>query len=126
VQRFSWAFFLYIFEDASYGENNQMSKLFWRRGGKSVLYADTLTTGINLKRSDPGMTKTIDRYDHTVILGKEVVEPMGMKCSECQGTPDELLVFYTMRGSQRRTHNGAFCTKLCHDRFHGLKPRKTA
>ena len=68
----------------------------------------------------------LDRDDHAIVLCKEVIEPMGIKCSECEGSPSELYVFYTMRGSRRRTHNGAFCSKKCHDIFHGLKPRKTA
>lgn len=66
---------------------------------------------------------SILKQDHTVTLGKEIVQAFGIKCSECDAAPDELLVFYTMRGQHRRTHNGSFCSKLCHDRFHGLKPR---
>jgi hypothetical protein len=68
----------------------------------------------------------IDQQDHIVTLCKEVIEPMGIKCSECGASPDELFVFYTLRGTNRRTHNGSFCNKLCHDRFHQLAPRPVA
>lgn len=63
------------------------------------------------------------KCDHSVTLGKETVASMGMKCSECSGAPEHLLVFFTMRGRQQRPHTGSFCSQLCHDRFHGLKPR---
>ena len=58
-----------------------------------------------------------------VKLERETIDAYGVTCSECDAAPKKLVVFYTMRGSNRRTHNGQFCSKLCHDRFHGLKPR---
>jgi hypothetical protein len=60
---------------------------------------------------------------HLTILRQESIEAMGVPCSECGETPRRLLVFYTARGGQRRTHNGSFCSKQCHDRFHGLRPK---
>lgn len=61
--------------------------------------------------------------DHLVTLHEETIDAMGVTCSECEAAPKQLLVFYTMRGPNRRTHNGQFCSKRCHDIFHGLKPR---
>jgi hypothetical protein len=61
-----------------------------------------------------------------VTLHRETIDAMGMTCSECDVTDmtnKKLYVFYTMRGNKRRTHNGQFCSKRCHDIFHGLKPR---
>lgn len=58
-----------------------------------------------------------------VRLERETIDAMGVRCSECDAAPKQLLVFYTMRGSNRRTHNGSFCSKMCHDTFHGLRPR---
>jgi hypothetical protein len=49
------------------------------------------------------------------------IDATGMRCSECEATPAKLLVFYTMRGAKRLTHNGEFCSKHCHDIFYGLK-----
>ena len=69
---------------------------------------------------------TIVRSDHLVELQFERIDAMGVTCSECEAAPKRLLIFYTMRGTKRRTHNGQFCTKNCHDVFHGLKPRKDA
>ena len=70
--------------------------------------------------------KTIERNDHLVTLQHETIDAMGVTCSECGKAAKKLLVFYTMRGSNRRTHNGQFCSKRCHDIFHGLKPRASA
>ena len=67
--------------------------------------------------------KPVERNDHLVTLHDETIDAMGVTCSECEAAPKELLVFYTMRGRNRRTHNGQFCSKHCHDVFHQLKPR---
>lgn len=64
-----------------------------------------------------------DSGDHIVTLCKETIDGMGVPCSECEATPAKLLVFYTLRGPHRRTHNGSFCSKTCHDIFHQLRPR---
>lgn len=68
----------------------------------------------------------IERTDHLTKLSCETVEAMGVTCSECGGTArgDTLQVYATVRGRRVRTHNGSFCSKLCHDIFHGLRPRK--
>jgi len=60
-----------------------------------------------------------------VTLHRETIDAMGMTCSECGAERKQLYVFYTMRGTRRRTHNGQFCSKKCHDIFDGLKPRET-
>jgi hypothetical protein len=57
------------------------------------------------------------------ILRQESIEAMGVPCSECGNDAKRLLVFYTMRGGHRRTHNGQFCSKRCHDVFHQLRAR---
>jgi len=57
-----------------------------------------------------------------VTLHRETIDAMGVTCSECGAAPNRLNVFWTERGSNRRTHNGQFCSKRCHDIFHGLKP----
>jgi hypothetical protein len=67
--------------------------------------------------------KDIERNDHLVTLHRETIDAMGVTCSECDAATKKLFVYYTMRGSKRRTHNGQFCSKGCHDVFHGLKPR---
>jgi hypothetical protein len=55
----------------------------------------------------------------------ETIEADGMRCSECGDTApgDKLLIYVTKRGANRRTHNGQFCSRPCHDRFHGLAPQ---
>jgi hypothetical protein len=70
--------------------------------------------------------KTIERSDHLTELVSEAVDANGVRCSECGDTApgNKLLIYATVRGAKRRTHNGAFCSKFCHDVFHGLMPRK--
>jgi len=58
-----------------------------------------------------------------VELHRETIDAYGVTCSECDKGKKKLIVFYTMRGANRRTHNGQFCSKLCHDRYHGLRPK---
>jgi hypothetical protein len=67
----------------------------------------------------------IERTDHLTELQYETVDADGVRCSECGGVAkhNKLLIYATVRGTKRRTHNGSFCSKLCHDIFHGLKPR---
>jgi hypothetical protein len=52
----------------------------------------------------------------------EAIDAMGDRCSECGETAagDKLLIYTTVRGNNIRTHNGAFCSKFCHDYFHRL------
>jgi hypothetical protein len=66
----------------------------------------------------------IDRTDHETRLGIVPVERApGDRCTECHKRPAVLLRFYTGMGAKRRDHEGMFCSKLCHDVFHGLAPR---
>lgn len=55
----------------------------------------------------------------------EAIDADGQRCSECGDTApgDKVLIYATLRGTNRRTHNGQFCSKACHDRFHGLAPK---
>lgn len=55
----------------------------------------------------------------------EAIDADGQTCSECGDTApgDKLLIYATKRGTKVRTHNGQFCSKLCHDQFHGLRPK---
>lgn len=62
---------------------------------------------------------------------RETIDGMGVTCSQCDQTDlthgGKLYVYYTIRDGRRRTHNGSFCSKHCHDVFHGLRPaRKSA
>ena len=58
---------------------------------------------------------------HTVTKqSRYAIEAMGMPCSECGETPNRLWVYYTMRGNNRRTHNGQFCSGICHNIYHKL------
>jgi hypothetical protein len=59
-------------------------------------------------------------------LTYEKVAANGQTCSECGnvGPDDTLSVYTTWRGNRPRQHSGQFCSKLCHDRYHGLAPRK--
>jgi hypothetical protein len=68
----------------------------------------------------------IERTDHLVELICEAIDADGHRCPECADTApgDKLLVFSTVRGARVRQHDGAFCSKLCHDRWHRLKPRQ--
>jgi hypothetical protein len=70
------------------------------------------------------MAKLIPRNDHVTELVFETIDAMGDHCSQCDKTAkgNKLLVFATVNGARQRTHNGAFCSKRCHDIFHGLKP----
>lgn len=58
------------------------------------------------------------------VLTVEKIDAMGMHCSECGDTAqgDTLLIYTTRVGNRVRTHNGHFCSKVCHDRYHGLAP----
>ena len=59
------------------------------------------------------------------VLTCEAVEPEGYGCSECRErdsiTP--LFKYATVIGTRRREHDGLFCSKGCHDWYHGLRPR---
>jgi hypothetical protein len=72
--------------------------------------------------------RTIENTDHLTELVCETIDcpKWANRCSECGDTApgDQLLIYITVRGAHRRVHNGAFCSKFCHDWFHGLKPRK--
>lgn len=50
----------------------------------------------------------------------------GEKCTECRrdAPAGKLLVFVTRIGNKHRPHDGWFCSKVCHDRYHGLAPRE--
>lgn len=46
------------------------------------------------------------------------------RCSECCEHGGGVLLRYATRiGTRVREHDGLFCSKACHDRFHGLMPR---
>jgi hypothetical protein len=71
----------------------------------------------------------IEQNDHLTELIVEEVDAADMQprhCLECGGTGshDKLLQFFTQRGRQSRQHDGAFCSKDCHDRYHGLRPQR--
>ncbi len=56
-------------------------------------------------------------------LHREVIDSYGSDCSWCGQTRKggKLYVYYTERDglqNNRRTHNGAFCCKGCHDAYH--------
>lgn len=55
----------------------------------------------------------------------EAIEAGNMRCPECHDTAhgDRLFVFSTRRGVHLREHGGAFCSKQCHDIYHGLSRR---
>ncbi len=53
-------------------------------------------------------------------LHKEVIDDYGNTCSWCgiRRKDGKLFVYYTERDSGvRRTHNGSFCSKSCHDAY---------
>jgi len=70
----------------------------------------------------------IERTDHLTKLVCESVEAGRDRCSECGdvGPKGMLFIYATERGARRRVHDGTFCSKLCHDRFHGLAPKRKA
>ena len=55
-------------------------------------------------------------------LETESVDAEGRVCSECHDTApnDKLIVYYTLLGLKHRQHDGLFCSKVCHDVYHGL------
>lgn len=71
---------------------------------------------------------TLRGHDATGIteLTVEAIDADGMRCSECGDTApgEKVLIYTTRRGRNVRTHNGQFCSKLCHDIFHGLHARR--
>jgi hypothetical protein len=69
---------------------------------------------------------TVIQSDHLTELTSESIDADGMHCSECGETAagDKLVIYATRRGNNVRTHNGQFCSKFCHDRFHGLRPKR--
>lgn len=67
----------------------------------------------------------IEREDHATRLECETADSRE-RCSECGERPDRLLRYFTAMGAKRREHGGLFCSKLCHDIFHGLAPRAKA
>lgn len=70
------------------------------------------------------MSRRIDIDTLTTTLICEPVDAEGHRCAECGDKPETLLRFFTTRGnSYRREHDGLFCSKDCHDRWHGLKAR---
>jgi hypothetical protein len=68
----------------------------------------------------------IERTDHLTELLTEAIDAEGKTCPECHdvGPHDRLFVFSTRHGKRVRVHDGAFCSKFCHDIYHGLRPRK--
>lgn len=60
------------------------------------------------------------------VLTCERIDADGYHCAECGDPPDDdgMLVQYTTKiGMRARIHDGLFCSKLCHDRYHGLAPK---
>jgi hypothetical protein len=60
------------------------------------------------------------------VLTAERVDADGYHCSECGDPADrngKLLRYCTQIGARSRPHDGLFCSKGCHDRFHGLAPK---
>jgi hypothetical protein len=68
----------------------------------------------------------IERNDHLTELVVEIIDAEGKRCAECHDTAqgDRLFVYYTRHGSRQRRHDGLFCSKDCHDIYHGLKSRR--
>lgn len=68
----------------------------------------------------------IERTDHLTELVCEAVDASGDRCSECHDVAagGKLLKYSTVRGARVRAHDGLFCSKVCHDMFHGLAPRR--
>lgn len=61
------------------------------------------------------------------VLTCEKVDANGYHCAECGDPADSnghLLAYATVIGNRTRLHDGMFCSKECHDRFHGLAPRR--
>ena len=69
---------------------------------------------------------SVVRTDHLTELACETIDAEGHHCWECHDTApgDRLLAFFTQRGAKARQHDGLFCSKDCHDRYHGLKPKR--
>ena len=58
------------------------------------------------------------------VLTCKIVESSQQRCSECcDDCGGELLQYATRIGTRVRVHGGLFCSKQCHDRYHGLAPR---
>lgn len=75
--------------------------------------------------------RKIERDDHLTRLEVETVDAgvadCGFaRCVECGdlGPNDKLFFFHTVRGAKWRRHDGAFCSKFCHDQWHGLAPKR--
>lgn len=54
------------------------------------------------------------------------VDAEGSRCAECGDEADSqgrLLIFATRIGARIRVHEGMFCSRDCHDRWHGLKAK---
>lgn len=61
------------------------------------------------------------------VLTVQRVDADGYHCAECGDPADrngQLLQYATQIGARSRVHDGLFCSKDCHDHYHGLKPRK--
>jgi hypothetical protein len=61
------------------------------------------------------------------VLTCERVDADGYHCAECHEAADrngQLLQYATRIGHHVRVHDGLFCSKDCHDRYHGLAPRR--
>lgn len=72
------------------------------------------------------MTTRIPRSTGLSVLTCERVDAGGYHCAECGDPADDnghLLRFATQIGRRVREHDGIFCSKDCHDRYHGLKPK---
>jgi hypothetical protein len=70
--------------------------------------------------------KPINNANTFYELTCEAVEPDDReRCAECGdlGPNGTLFVYSTTRGARVRVHAGKFCSRPCHDRWHGLLSR---
>ena len=65
----------------------------------------------------------IERDDHLYHLVAEPVDANGDRCPECGdvGPGHKLYTYWSVRGNKSRRHEGTFCSRDCHDIWHGLK-----
>ncbi len=69
----------------------------------------------------------IDRSDHLYELHCEAIDADNHHCWECHDVAagNRLFQFFSVRGKRSRQHDGMFCSKDCHDIYHGLKSRES-
>jgi hypothetical protein len=90
-----------------------------------VACKDTTQCSCRAWATERSPKQQLQQNDHLTVLECEAVDADWQVCPECGdvGPNDTLLRFTTVRcngAGKHRKHAGLFCSKQCHDIWHGL------